>query len=562
MKLYNQYFRLFAKSKVLFIISIIGLGVSIYDLINMYLQWSQLIVNPLETTLKLSNYIFPFFLLLSYEFFCKGKRANFEEVALTTMLGRKKKHYLMQYLVLCSVAAFYTVLLFFYNVVIFKTINNANGGTSAGFDYIRHIAICIFVYVFLISLLSINLGMLIHKIENRIVGIVLILLIVFISSPYIDRITNTLMDTMDINIFKVKNLFDIFPINLSFIPNASFGFSVLPYKVALILFWIGFSAALLALALKLKNKKIIATGMLAICLCSFIIYTLPASKLVMDNSPDGSAMHDMYYYEGRTDMKAEKADFKIIKYNLNFDIGIQLEAIGQLYLSDATLKSYKFTLYHAYKIESVKNQEGEELKFTQRGDYFEVIHGNAPTKSISVKYSGAAKAYYSNYQGIYLSGDFQYYPVAGYKKLGDPISGLLQRQFLDHESQFDVVVHTFKKVYSNLEEIEEGHFVGQANGLTLMAGMLTETKNGSNKIIWPTYEYYDEPGNDKYTLQLLEENGYKNCTFVVVPNMNQGGSFCNVSRGQIISTTPFFGGEGFRKDWEDLLLKGKLGDNK
>lgn len=562
MRLYNQYFRIFLKSKLLFIATIVGIAASFYNLIDMYLQWSQLTMTPLEVTLQLSKYVFVFFLVLSYEFFYKGKKNAFEETASVTKLGQRGRHYLMQYLVMCSVVLFFTILLILYNIVIFEIISEDNGRATIGLDYIIHIILCIIVYIFLVSLLSINLGALLHKVGNRIVGYGLIVFAVFISGPYMERITNTLMDTVNLDMFKAKNFFDIFPINLSYIPNSSFGFSVLPYKIALILFWITFLAAILVLVIKLQRKKILAAVMTVICLCSLTVYALPASKVIMDNSPDGSAMHDMFYYENKKDMKEETVDFKITKYNLDFDIGRQLEATTKLELSNSELDSYKFTLYHAYQIDSVKNQKGEELEFTQKSDYFEVTRGEVPTEELIIEYGGAAKAYYSNYQGIYLSGDFQYYPVAGYKKLADPLSGMLIRQFLDEETDFDVTVNTNKKVYSNLNEIEKGHFTGKANGLTLMAGLLSETRRGKNKIIWPTYEYYDEPGNDEYTLQLLEENGYKNCTFVVVPNMNQGGSFCHVSESQIVSTTPFFGGEGFKQDWINLLKDGKKGGDR
>ena len=59
------------------------------------------------------------------------------------------------------------------------------------------------------------------------------------------------------------------------------------------------------------------------------------------------------------------------------------------------------------------------------------------------------------------------------------------------------------------------------------------------------------------TLRLLAENGYQNCTFTVVPNMNQGGTFTHVSEKQIISVVPFFVGKGFERDWIDMLKAGK-----
>ena len=124
---------------------------------------------------------------------------------------------------------------------------------------------------------------------------------------------------------------------------------------------------------------------------------------------------------------------------------------------------------------------------------------------------------------------------------------------------FDVNIKYHKQIYSNLEEKSKNHFVGKANGVTLMAGMLSEKTDGINKIIYPSYADYDRKEND-YTLELLKECDFEGATFVIIPNMNQGGSLCNVSRQQIISSTPLYSGDGFRQEWIDILTEQKESD--
>lgn len=559
MNLFLSYVKIFIKSKV-FLFSFLGMiFFCFYQLIDMYVQWPQLLVNPLEVTLKLSKYIFVFFLFLSYEFFYRNKHYNMEEVAAVTKKGVNRKHYGAQFLAVTLFNAIMTLLIILYNIVIFRIIAANQGIKNAMNDYIVHIILCVIIYIFLINILASLIGMFVHKLGNRILGFGLLFLVVFISGSFVETIANTVIDTIGINLFEFRDWFDIFPINLRFVPNPAFGFSILPYKIAIILLWISVFAVCTQLVLNCPYKKQFVCMFLILGIASGIVYKLPASKVIMDNSPDGSAMYDMFHYAGKDYGKEIPAAFKVDKYVLDVSIGFQLESKAILSLSEPALEEYLFTLYHKYKVSRVEDQNGNELPFIQEGDYLKIISKGDATYELCIEYEGAAPAYYSNYQGVYLTGDFPYYPVAGYKVMAEKESGLLLRNYLEEETEFDVTVNYHKSVYSNLKSVGRNHFKGKANGVSIVAGMYhQETKNG-NRIILPKYEHYDDARTDLYTLNLLDEAGYEDCTFIVVPNMNQGGSFCNVSEHQIISSTPFFG-EGFKSDWMELLKEGKKDD--
>ena len=559
MKLYNQYFKVYYRNKLLLLLTVLIIGFCLYQVVSMYVKWPDMALTPLEVTLKQAKYAYIFFLIAGYMFFYSGRQVCAEECVAATSYGNRKQQYAAQFAVMVSIALIISLILVICNIVIFEIINNRYCDGGIGFDYICHIFKCIFVYIFLNGILAVCFGCLFHRIGNRIAGYGLILLVIFISSPYMEKITNTLMDTMNINLFAFKNCFDIFPINLRFAINYEFGFSVLPYKIAVIVFWIAFVTAGLVFVLKLKHRKLWSIAAAAVCVVSLVVYTAPASKVIMDFSPDGSAMHDMFYYTDNKNVKEKKADFKVTEYDMDISIGLLLKAEAELSVDRTELDKYEFTLYHSYNVDSVKNQNGENLTFKRSGDYLEVNRGDSATQKLVISYSGAAKAYYSNSQGIYLTGDFQYYPAAGYIRLADTTSGFLESNFLDYDAYFDVNIKYHKQIYSNLEEKSKNHFVGKANGVTLMAGMLSEKTDGINKIIYPSYADYDRKEND-YTLELLKECDFEGATFVIIPNMNQGGSLCNVSRQQIISSTPLYSGDGFRQEWIDILTEQKERD--
>lgn len=559
MKLYNQYFKVYYRNKLLLLLTVLIIGFCLYQVVSMYVKWPDMALTPLEVTLKQAKYAYIFFLIAGYMFFYSGRQVCAEECVAATSYGNRKQQYAAQFAVMVSIALIISLILVICNIVIFEIINNRYCDGGIGFDYICHIFKCIFVYIFLNGILAVCFGCLFHRIGNRIAGYGLILLVIFISSPYMEKITNTLMDTMNINLFAFKNCFDIFPINLRFAINYEFGFSVLPYKIAVIVFWIAFVTAGLVFVLKLKHRKLWSIAAAAVCVVSLVVYTAPASKVIMDFSPDGSAMHDMFYYTDNKNVKEKKADFKVTEYDMDISIGLLLKAEAELSVDRTELDKYEFTLYHSYNVDSVKNQNGENLTFKRSGDYLEVNRGDSATQKLVISYSGAAKAYYSNSQGIYLTGDFQYYPAAGYIRLADTTSGFLESNFLDYDAYFDVNIKYHKQIYSNLEEKSKNHFVGKANGVTLMAGMLSEKTDGINKIIYPSYADYDRKEND-YTLELLKECDFEGATFVIIPNMNQGGSLCNVSRQQIISSTPLYSGDGFRQEWIDILTEQKESD--
>ena len=187
MKLYNQYFKVYYRNKLLLLLTVLIIGFCLYQVVSMYVKWPDMALTPLEVTLKQAKYAYIFFLIAGYMFFYSGRQVCAEECVAATSYGNRKQQYAAQFAVMVSIALIISLILVICNIVIFEIINNRYCDGGIGFDYICHIFKCIFVYIFLNGILAVCFGCLFHRIGNRIAGYGLILLVIFISSPYLKR---------------------------------------------------------------------------------------------------------------------------------------------------------------------------------------------------------------------------------------------------------------------------------------------------------------------------------------------------------------------------------------
>ncbi|HBV44647.1 MAG TPA: hypothetical protein DEF14_09695, partial [Ruminococcaceae bacterium] len=129
-------------------------------------------------------------------------------------------------------------------------------------------------------------------------------------------------------------------------------------------------------------------------------------------------------------------------------------------------EKHDFTLYHGYKISSVRDGGGNKLRFEQDGDRFTVF--NPEKKSLDrivLKYSGFSTQYYSNLQGLFLPGYFPYYPHSGSLPVYNMEMGEIYRFVLDKPTHFRVKVDSSQTVYSGLEQTGKNEFEGSTTGV-------------------------------------------------------------------------------------------------
>ena len=158
-----------------------------------------------------------------------------------------------------------------------------------------------------------------------------------------------------------------------------------------------------------------------------------------------------------------------------------LHADVKVSVSPSNLDIYGFTLYHGYKVKSVRDESGRALKFRQNDDWIEV-ESVGETSSLTFTYSGYSNTHYSNGQGASLPGTFAYYPRAGYVTCyGDNGYETLT---LDEPTQFDVKIKNRKKFFTNLDRTGKNTFSGKTTGLTVVGGFYKEDKIGETNLVY------------------------------------------------------------------------------
>lgn len=533
MKKFNL--KLYFKDIILFVVTILFfVGLITFTVMNApdsnYFSYK---VAALKNTLNISFYIFLLLLFISFKFLNKINTYKLYEVQNTSINYRKFKA--SQIALLIFINLFFTLIFIAYNL--FYNIKFA----LISIDYNIYVFLNCFLNIFFIGLLAISIGNFLAKIKNRILCYALLIIFAFIFSPIFQTIISEmkLYENIDFSFF--SNLFNLFTPGLNFMPNFNNGYSILPYRWILIVFWILFFSILdIFIAVKKDKMYIVKTSVKSlIAVILIILYLIPSSKILPDYSPMGSIQYDFYHYidisdlEGRENYKQteEKADFSVSKYNINLSISSRLNAkiiIDILVPSESN--TYIFTLYHGYSVASVTDQNGNNLNFVQDNDYLTINTINT-IDSLIISYSGSAAKYYSNYQGTCLPGNFAYYPIPGYYIVYDSENQNFNQICFDDAIDIDLTVKAPYKLYCNLSETDANRFQGVSEGVTLVSGFLTE-KTVNNITFVYSYLNDDIDKNINNIADELSEiwesytnsNGYciYNKKVFILPNLNQG----------------------------------------
>lgn len=264
----------------------------------------------------------------------------------------------------------------------------------------------------------------------------------------------------------------------------------------------------------LNNKIVSAKSVFSVVLSVIcvLLFVSPSSKIVMNSAPNNESMSDQYYYlSGNTEN--EKANYFIEKYEMKLKIDRKLNCNITMY-PDKNLSEYSFTLYHGYTVKKVTDQNNNKLKFIQNGDYI-TVYCEDEIISITISYSGSGKGFYSNYQGIYLAGDFPYYPVAGkhpiYTESYNPIIS-------ENTPYFDISVISDLDAYSNLDEVKDNCFSGYTQAPCIFAGFLTAKEQNNVRIVYPYL--YGESDHIDDIFEMIDLDKCAGKTVFIEPHVN------------------------------------------
>lgn len=484
----------------------------------------------LQQALSLSLYLFIITMFLSYEYHKKLKATGIAEAAAATPEGKNGQPFWSAGIVLsiwiCMVTLF--LILCVICCYSFYHIKDPNG------EYIKHIIWNMLLNIFLIMELGLLIGSFLSRFRNRFVPYFTMILAAYLVSPYSEELAGQISQSTDGKspVYRFVELFNIMPlVYTKFAPNYSFGESLLPYRVALILFWC--AAVLTGIFLSVpRTRKWGKLSALLSCVC-LLVYLVPSSKVIMNGNPANTLAHDQYYYSiQNAKLRDEEGGYHIRSYRMELSVGLRLTA-DVLMEVDESLPEYKMTLYHGYKVKSVSDGNNHPLKVSQEGDYITVKNTeNLNIQKIRLVYSGCSPAYYSNIQGIFLPGYFAYYPRTGFVPLFDRETYDFKECFVNPNTEFAVKVNTDQTLYTNLEKNGKWYH-GKSDGVTILSGFYCrKVLSNGNSIVYP-YLYgvniYDgqvmgEKGLTKYYEMMenrLTDLGRKNTIVFCVPNVKQ-----------------------------------------
>lgn len=228
-----------------------------------------------------------------------------------------------------------------------------------------------------------------------------------------------------------------------------------------------------------RNSCFPAAVCLAAGLCLIPFVFRSNSDIIYDDMNSEGAGREISYYErNKVTLPEACPEFKITAYDMDLKFSNVLHADVKVSVSPSNLDIYGFTLYHGYKVKSVRDESGRALKFRQNDDWIEV-ESVGETSSLTFTYSGYSNTHYSNGQGASLPGTFAYYPRAGYVTCyGDNGYETLT---LDEPTQFDVKIKNRKKFFTNLDRTGKNTFSGKTTGLTVVGGFYKEDKIGETE---------------------------------------------------------------------------------
>nr|MCR4925282.1 hypothetical protein [Clostridiales bacterium] len=459
-------------------------------------------------------FLFTFFTLLSYYFFLKIKEDHLEETFKSLNNGYFK--------VICKgmlnfvILAFGTMLLLLIGVLV-SDLKSEHFGQIFGI-----VLNSLFFNIFLISMLGAFVGLTCSFTKLKSSGITAVLISIILFSPL-----NSILSKL-FNAYGFARLFEIFDKSVKWADMFSVSFPDYSYRIQIMVGWILLCVAIIFLkTINLhKGLKITAVIMAGVSCVGFLAYSqLPASKPDAYGYDESCSFTEAQrYYLKDVPIKQEKPEFSVTKYEMQVKAKRELGVVATLSVDNANLESYKFTLCHNYRVNSVKDENGNKMDFVRDGDYIEV-KSTAPTNKITIEYKGSSTQYFANSYGINLPGYFNYFPQAGYYSLFNKNVADYYRMFLSTSAEFDVTVDTNKEVFSNLEETEKNHFVGNAKSLTLMSGLYESYTTNGVEIIFPyTNKFAFDKSKFSTTIITLKAKGIidENTTKIFsIPSVNQ-----------------------------------------
>ena len=489
---YLLLFREFKSNLILKIIYIIyvllSAAVAIFALLEMIIEAPfEAFFGGIQFVLLLSLLHLVFYSLVSYEFCCSDRAVGFDECARAMETG-KSQLILGKIFVLMSLAV--PVLIISIAATIVGAIIGHVG--AAFFQILIHLILNLAI----LPTVGILFGAVLACGAKRGAAYIIIAVVTLLSTPLAGDWCVTIYKATGFSASVLTRLFPFMtPSTMLISSDLAYGYSLRPYRIFAYAVWILVLCAVLFFYISKergKKKRLFSAVVCLVagmCLLPFV-FRSNSDVIYDDMNSEGVGRETVYYDRNNITPPDACPEFKITSYDMELKLSNVLHAEVKVSVSPSNLDIYGFTLYHGYKVKSVRDESGRDLKFRQNDDWIEV-ESAGETSSLTFTYSGYSNTHYSNGQGAALPGTFAYYPRAGYVTCyGDTGYETLT---LDEPMQFDVKIKNRKKFFTNLNRTGKNTFSGKTTGLTIVGGFYKEDKIGDTNLV---YTYVDMDVNE------------------------------------------------------------------
>jgi len=338
-------------------------------------------------------------------------------------------------------------------------------------------------------------------IKSRLVYPLLIIIWLFIG-PLNITVFKPLMAILKIDLNSIANFLNLGQTDPNVVYDPVYGFPLEIHRWLQKGLWI-LNISILFMISVLKKSNCKPTMQMISVLIILLFFNIPLITLYTDEEQvittryEENAVRNYdrnYYATNKYPVFKNPVSFAIESYEINMEVfrNFKAKVIMKIRPHKETEKIV-FTLYHNLRVKKVFDGSNLELSYNQVGDQVLLLFPETLDVGVQHKitmiYEGTSSPYfYANEQAVMLPSYFPWLPVAGsYQSMKVDESKLIRNPLnLRIPTKFTLRYLGPQPLFTNLPKKGENLWSGEAPcGISLVAGMLTETKVDAKAVIYP-----------------------------------------------------------------------------
>lgn len=492
-------------------------------------------VGVISGTLDNSLLAFIVFMYITYEYMSLSIRCHAEE-CLSVLPVSKNTQEGHQVLFCFLLNGLYCFIMLCFNIIFAIILHVAYP------IYLLHIVKAIFLYLFLPDCIAILIGAILSHIQKSFLSYVLLVIIAFYAtnrSEHLFYMYDKLYGLSDFTqFFNVNNCTqygNLMPLDAHF--------AVKPFYI------LGILALILTVFFYRRTRSKKYWGIQAFLVCVITV------SILIWKQPCGG--YYWGYYDGedniyddteKIEQISDQDTFFIERYDMELDLSKKMDFTVTMTLSDNSCPEYDFTLCSLYPIHSVQDGDGKTLEYQRDGNFLTIKNTDSALNEVIIEYSGVnLNKYCVGAGGIYLPGNFPFYPLAGKRPV--IYQGLCELP--SEESSFHVTVNYKNATFSNLNRISDNVYEGNSNNFTIVSGFWKEKEINGFRMIYPYISASFNPEKNSFLLDGIRKYSNKKSenpingqtyqmtgkTIIIAPFAYEGGNYMFASDTVLFGST-------------------------